>query len=227
MLKSVQHSVRRLASSARNPAFATVEGADIRVFESICGRDHVKTTDIGNYRTDWTKAFRGNPPCVLLPSSSEEVSAILAHCARRRIAVVPQAGNTGLVGGSVPVHDEIVLSVKRINKHFEFDETSEKSPVITSRATGSGLHGLHLPSPTSTIVEIRRLSCFKAGESAPMEKPSRFSVRRSKNYSKCVPTRWMRAAQSEDPPAVACTRYQVPVRISRPGQPSLPSLRGR
>ncbi|PIO56848.1 hypothetical protein TELCIR_21751, partial [Teladorsagia circumcincta] len=65
-----------------------------------------------------------DPACVLLPSSTEEVSAILAHCARRRIAVVPQAGNTGLVGGSVPLYDEVVLSVKSINKHFEFDEIS-------------------------------------------------------------------------------------------------------
>ncbi|VDM83848.1 unnamed protein product [Strongylus vulgaris] len=73
-----------------------------------------------------TRDGRGNPPCVLLPSSTEEVSALLSHCSKKRIAVVPQAGNTGLVGGSVPLYDEVVLSVKRINKHFEFDENSGK-----------------------------------------------------------------------------------------------------
>ncbi|KAK6049847.1 FAD binding domain protein [Cooperia oncophora] len=125
MLKTLAHStVRRLASSSRNPSFAKVEASDLRVFEKICGQNHVKTADIDNFKTDWTKAFKGDPACVLLPSSTEEVSAILAHCARRRIAVVPQAGNTGLVGGSVPVHDEVILSVRNINKHFEFDEVS-------------------------------------------------------------------------------------------------------
>ncbi|KAL6733835.1 hypothetical protein Aduo_004448 [Ancylostoma duodenale] len=124
LLKSLRLGARRLATVARDPRFATVQDADLRIFESICGKDHVKTTEIDNYKTDWTKAFGGNPACVLLPASTEEVSAILALCSRRKIAVVPQGGNTGLVGGSVPLHDEVVLSVKRINKHFEFDETS-------------------------------------------------------------------------------------------------------
>ncbi|KAK5978893.1 FAD-binding PCMH-type domain-containing protein [Trichostrongylus colubriformis] len=124
MLKRLGVGVRHVASLARNPSFAKVEASDLRVFESICGRNYVKTTDIDSYKTDWTKAFRGDPACVLLPSCAEEVSAILAHCARRRIAVVPQAGNTGLVGGSVPLYDEVVLSIRRINKHFEFDDVS-------------------------------------------------------------------------------------------------------
>ncbi|KAJ1358566.1 hypothetical protein KIN20_017031 [Parelaphostrongylus tenuis] len=113
-----------LATAARDPRFATVESSDIRIFESICGRDHVKTEDIDTYRTDWSKAFKGNPACVLLPKTTEEVSAILAHCSQRRIAVVPQAGNTGLVGGSVPLHDEIVVSIKRIKEQFIFDDTT-------------------------------------------------------------------------------------------------------
>lgn len=64
--------------------------------------------------------------CVLTPDSAEQVSAILRHCYQRRLAIVPQAGNTGLVGGSVPVHDEIVLSVRKINKHFELQKGSGK-----------------------------------------------------------------------------------------------------
>jgi FAD/FMN-containing dehydrogenase len=38
------------------------------------------------------------------------------------IAVVPQGGNTGLVGGSVPLHDEVVISTKKMNKILSFDE---------------------------------------------------------------------------------------------------------
>jgi D-2-hydroxyglutarate dehydrogenase len=56
---------------------------------------------------------------VLTPDSVEQISAILRHCHDRRLAIVPQAGNTGLVGGSVPVHDEIVVSVRKLRHHFK------------------------------------------------------------------------------------------------------------
>ncbi len=56
---------------------------------------------------------------MLRPKNSEEVSAILKHCSARLLAVVPQGGNTGLVGGSVPVFDEVVLSLNRMNKVSE------------------------------------------------------------------------------------------------------------
>ena len=58
---------------------------------------------------------------VLTPGTTEQVAEILKHCHERKLAVVPQGGNTGLVGGSVPVHDEIVLSLKRFNKIMDFD----------------------------------------------------------------------------------------------------------
>ena len=49
---------------------------------------------------------------------------MLRHCNERRIAVVPQGGNTGLVGGSVPVHDECVISLSRMNRVLDFDASS-------------------------------------------------------------------------------------------------------
>ena len=58
----------------------------------------------------------GHSKLVLRPKNSAEVSAILKHCNERVLAVVPQGGNTGLVGGSVPVFDEVVLSLSRMNK---------------------------------------------------------------------------------------------------------------
>lgn len=61
---------------------------------------------------------------VLRPKSTEEVSAILKHCSARGIAVNPQGGNTGLVGGSVPVFDEVVLSTSLMNKVIALDEFS-------------------------------------------------------------------------------------------------------
>jgi FAD/FMN-containing dehydrogenase len=48
-----------------------------------------------------------------------------------RLAVVPQGGNTGLVGGSVPVFDEIVLSLANMNQIRSFDSVSGKVPLPT------------------------------------------------------------------------------------------------
>jgi len=50
------------------------------------------------------------------------VSKILSYCNDRRLAVVPQGGNTGLVGGSVPVFDEIVVSMQLMNRVLSFDK---------------------------------------------------------------------------------------------------------
>lgn len=61
---------------------------------------------------------------MLKPKTTEEVSEILSYCNSRRLAVCPQGGNTGLVGGSVPVFDEIVLSFNLMNKIISLDEIS-------------------------------------------------------------------------------------------------------
>lgn len=61
---------------------------------------------------------------MLCPSNTNHISKILAHCNARRLAVVPQGGNTGLVGGSVPVFDEIILNFKNMNKIEGFNEVS-------------------------------------------------------------------------------------------------------
>lgn len=61
---------------------------------------------------------------VLRPKSTEEVSAILKYCNEKKLAVVPQGGNTGLVGGSVAVFDEIVISTQLMNNIISLDEIS-------------------------------------------------------------------------------------------------------
>ncbi|KAJ1373242.1 hypothetical protein KIN20_035602 [Parelaphostrongylus tenuis] len=134
----------------------TIDSTDIRIFESICGSNYVKTEDIDNYTIDWTKAFKGNAACVLLPCTTEEVSALLAHCARRKIAVVPQAGNTGLAGGGVPVHDEVVISVERIKQHFSFDEETGLLFCSVKKSVPSAIthHIQVLPTEEGTVVEL-------------------------------------------------------------------------
>eukprot|EP01028_Stygiella_incarcerata_P007944 TRINITY_DN331_c2_g1_i6.p1 TRINITY_DN331_c2_g1~~TRINITY_DN331_c2_g1_i6.p1 ORF type:complete len:456 (+),score=124.53 TRINITY_DN331_c2_g1_i6:184-1551(+) len=63
----------------------------------------------------------GNSRVVLRPKTTEHVSKILKYCNERRLPVVPQGGNTCLVGGSVPVKDEIILSLNSMNSIRSFD----------------------------------------------------------------------------------------------------------
>ena len=70
-------------------------------------------------RKDWMRKFRGSSRLVLRPKTTDEVAQILKYCHQRKLAIVPQGGNTGLVGGSVPVFDEIVLSLSLMNKIIE------------------------------------------------------------------------------------------------------------
>jgi FAD/FMN-containing dehydrogenase len=61
------------------------------------------------------RKFRGSAAAVLRPKTTEEVAAVMKHCHQRGLAVVPQGGNTGLVGGSVPLFDEVVVSLELMN----------------------------------------------------------------------------------------------------------------
>ena len=110
----------------RRPEFKSLTAEDLKVFGSIVGHDHVLTSsdDVDTFNTDWTRKYRGQSTCVVRPKNAQEISKILAYCNDKAIAVVPQAGKTGLVGGSVPVFDEIVLSVSRLDQINSFDEGS-------------------------------------------------------------------------------------------------------
>ena len=70
------------------------------------------------YRMEWRDKYLGETPLVLRPASVAEVSAILALANETRTAIVPQSGNTGLVGGQVPdgSDSEIVLSLDRMTR---------------------------------------------------------------------------------------------------------------
>uniref|UniRef100_A0AC34GXX9 FAD-binding PCMH-type domain-containing protein n=1 Tax=Panagrolaimus sp. ES5 TaxID=591445 RepID=A0AC34GXX9_9BILA len=111
--------------TSRGP-YGHLKDSDLNVFEKICGKNNVKTNDLNGFNIDWMGQFKGNSKCVLLPESDEQISKILQHCYSRRLAVVPQSGNTGLVGGSVPVFDEIILSLRKMNKVFKLDNASGK-----------------------------------------------------------------------------------------------------
>eukprot|EP00051_Salpingoeca_urceolata_P017090 m.230242 g.230242 ORF g.230242 m.230242 type:complete len:606 (-) comp18858_c1_seq2:3244-5061(-) len=108
----------------RDQRYSSLNDEDVRHFEGVLDSARVVTDqdDIAPFNQDWMGKFRGSSQLVLKPRTTEEVSAILSYCNRRRLAVVPQGGNTGLVGGSVPVFDEIVLSTSLMNNIISMDE---------------------------------------------------------------------------------------------------------
>jgi len=67
------------------------------------------------YETDWTRRFAGTARAVVRPGSVEEVSDVMRLSSQAGAAVVPQGGNTGLVGGSVPRGGEVLLSLRRLD----------------------------------------------------------------------------------------------------------------
>ena len=83
----------------------------------------VDERDTAPYLTDWRRQFHGTAVCVVRPASTAEIAAAVRLCADDGVAIVPQGGNTGLCGGSVPAgtQDQIVLSLSRLNRIRELD----------------------------------------------------------------------------------------------------------
>jgi len=98
-------------------------------FAAIVGDAHVLTApaDTAPYTRDWRKQYGAPAEAVLRPASTPQVAALVALCARERVAIVPQGGNTGLVGGSVPTGAgrEVVLSLSRLNRIREIDALND------------------------------------------------------------------------------------------------------
>jgi len=88
----------------------------------IVGAAHVLTeaAQTQPYLTDWRKQYSGAAECVVRPGSTEEVARVVALCAGEGVAMVPQGGNTGLVGGQIP-QGEILLSTDRLRAIREID----------------------------------------------------------------------------------------------------------
>ncbi|KAL3281914.1 hypothetical protein HHI36_005118 [Cryptolaemus montrouzieri] len=112
--------------NVRRSDYSIIKSNHLEFFKDLLG-EHRLITDENEclaYNTDWIKANRGYSSCVLKPKSTEEVCSILKFCYDNNLAVCPQGGNTGLVGGSVPVFDEVILSMSLMNKIISLDETA-------------------------------------------------------------------------------------------------------
>jgi len=95
-------------------------------FRAIVGDKYAVTdaADIAPYVTEERDLFHGRSPLVLRPGSTAEVSAICKLASEYRIALVPQGGNTGLVGGQTPHHGEVVISMRRMDRIRDIDTAS-------------------------------------------------------------------------------------------------------
>ena len=95
-------------------------------FRAIVGDKYAVTdaADIEPYVTEERDLFHGRSPLVLRPGSTAEVAAICKLASEHRIALVPQGGNTGLVGGQTPHNGEVVVSLRRLDKIRDIDVES-------------------------------------------------------------------------------------------------------
>ena len=97
----------------------------IEQLQAAVGPAHVliATDDTAPYLTDWRKRYTGRARAVVRPATVREVAAVVATCAASATPIVPQGGNTGLVGGATPDGSgrAIVLSLGRMNRTRAID----------------------------------------------------------------------------------------------------------
>src|SRR5918992_181033 len=95
----------------------------VDALRAAVGERHCLTdTDLrASFEVDWTRRFAGRAIAVVRPGTTDEVAAVLVACASADVGVVPQGGNTGLVGGSVPRDGEVVISTLRLTALEDLD----------------------------------------------------------------------------------------------------------
>ena len=123
---------KHISNKFQRLPFKTLDQSDLNFFNNILPKHSVLTDDLSFYNTDWSRKFTGHSKLVLKPTTTQQISEILKYCNNNKIAVVPQSGNTGLVGGSVPVFDEIIISLSKMNKILNFN------PLTSTLYTESG-----------------------------------------------------------------------------------------
>ena len=109
--------------------------------------------DIEKYTIDWTKVYRGGT-VVCFPRTTEDVSEILSFCDTHKVGIVPQGGNTGLVGGAVGLAgirgDQLIMSMEKMNSIISIEES-----VLVCEA--------------GCILENLNIECTKRGYIVPLD----------------------------------------------------------
>jgi len=130
-----------------------MNGALIEALRDCVGATHVLTEgDLSAYELDWRKRWRGKARAVVRPGTTGEVAAVVRACAEHGAAIVPQGGNTGLVGAGVPDASgtQVLLSLTRLNRIRALDPanltlTAEAGCVLQALQQAANDAGLLLP----------------------------------------------------------------------------------
>ena len=127
---------------------------------AIVGGANVLTAadDVAPHTIDWRGRYRGAALAVVRPATTAEVAAVVAACAEARTPVVPQGGNTGMVGGGTPhaSGDEVVVSLARLNRVRAVDADNATMTVeagVTLAAAQEAARAAGLAFPLSLASE--------------------------------------------------------------------------
>ena len=109
------------------------------------------------YETDGLAAYRQPPLAVALPSTTEQVAAVMAYCHQNNIRVVPRGAGTSLSGGALPMEDSVVIGLMRMNRILHIDYPDRLATVqagvtnigITQAVAGQGF--FYAPDPSSQL----------------------------------------------------------------------------
>ena len=135
--------------ASQPPANPASTGSFVAACRDAIGAAHVLTDshDTAPYLTDWRRRYEGAACAVLCPSTPAEVAALVKLAMQHRVALVPQGGNTGLVGGATPDASgaQAVLSLRRLNRVREIDPhnntiTVEAGVILADVQTLSLIH---------------------------------------------------------------------------------------
>ena len=145
------------------------------------------------YVLEMRDLYRGHTPMVLRPGSVDEVSRIVKLANDTATPIVPQGGNTGLVGGQTPHHNEIVLSLNRLDRIREIDPTS--NTITCEAGVTCSTPARPPPQPTGSIRNCCRrkapaplAAIFRPMPAAPLRWPTALPARMRSASKSCWPT---------------------------------------
>jgi len=151
-----------------DPAVVARRDAIVADLITICGAAAVIADEDGRraFETDALTAYRRMPLAVVLPTSTEQVAAVLSYARVNRIKVVPRGAGTSLCGGALPAEDAIVVGVSKMNRVLEIDfhnrfarvETGITNLAISDAVSAKGF--FYAPDPSS------QFACTLAGNLA-------------------------------------------------------------
>jgi glycolate oxidase len=140
----------------------------VRDLVEIAGAEAVIADEDGRraYETDAFTAYKRMPLAVVLPATTDAVSAVLSYCHRAGIKVIPRGAGTSLCGGALPSEDAIVIGVSRMNRVLEIN-TADRFARVETGITNLAISGavgpsgfFYAPDPSS------QLACTLAGNIA-------------------------------------------------------------